>query len=349
MNASATIRASYIHQARMTFVPPHRPLSTSSTTNDIQARLASGDKSRDFKQGNHIEFREKCNDERTTHHICFDIEKNANTNQAYIDITWMDTTPTFRQRVKKMYTICPYRDPIYLVAIVFFLGSIDLVIDAFFDLLPHTIPSSAFETRETIVIPTTVLLGSILFFAAGMFDTFGALNADRGTLVESNEEAGKMRFRPALLGSSEFQWVPSRAKALDLAMNNLAFQAGLLVLFGGVVFIFAGIVDFPGLVSEESRVSGLVVFGPQVVHGALFFIANLMLAVSAQTQWYRFRLYDADWLGAFLNAVGGLGFMMTGLFLFGKDEFRAAIAAMIGSWAFLVGSLVRWYVVMEFW
>ena len=28
-------------------------------------------------------------------------------------------------------------------------------------------------------------------------------------------------------------------------------------------------------------------------------------------------------------------------------QFAAAVAALIGSWAFLIGSLIRWYVVME--
>ncbi|KAH7072899.1 hypothetical protein BKA63DRAFT_53292 [Paraphoma chrysanthemicola] len=347
MNASASIRASYIHQARKTFAAPAL-LQPSSTLNGTEPPPYD-EKSQDIKQVNHIEYREVCNTERIAPNICFDVEKNADTTHAYIDTTWMQSRPTFRQRITKMRTIVPYRDPIYLVAIVFLLGSIDLVIDAFFDLLPRINPGSAFETRETIAIPTTVLLGSILFFAAGIFDTFGALNAEAGKLVESKEEVGKVIFRPALLGSAEFKWIPEKTKFIELAMDNLAFQAGLLVLFGGVVFMFAGIVDFPGLISEENKFFGLVVFGPQIVHGVLFFVANLMLAVSAQTQWYRFRFYDAEWLGAFLNAVGGFGFMMTGLFLFGKDEFRAGISAMIGSWAFLIGSLVRWYVVMEFW
>jgi hypothetical protein len=53
-------------------------------------------------------------------------------------------------------------------------------------------------------------------------------------------------------------------------------------------------------------------------------------------------------LGAFLNATGGFWFMMSGFFFVQKDELAAAAAAMAGSWAFLIGSLVRWYVVMEF-
>jgi hypothetical protein len=259
-----------------------------------------------------------------------------------------DTEP-FGRRMKKMFTVFPYRDPIWLVAVVFAFGSLDLVINAFFDLLSRTVPSSKFETEETVAVPTTVLIGSILFFAAGIFDTFGALNADRGTLETSKLDSGHVSYRPALLGTPEFKWIPTRVKFYDLAMTNIAFQAGLIVLFGGIIFMFAGIVDFPGIVSEENPLFATIVFGPQVIHGALFFLANAMLAFSEQERWYLPKFRDADWQGAFLNTIGGFGFMMAGFFLFSKDEIAAAISAMIGSWAFLIGSLIRWYLVMEFW
>jgi hypothetical protein len=114
--------------------------------------------------------------------------------------------------------------------------------------------------------------------------------------------------------------------------------------------MFAGIVDFPGIIREEGNPSfGLIVFGPQVVHGALFFIANVMLAVSAQDRWFKPKFWDADWQGAFLNAVGGLGFMVAGFFLFKRQEEQAGVAALVGSWAFLLGSASRLWVVMEVW
>ncbi|KAF2832139.1 hypothetical protein CC86DRAFT_366029 [Ophiobolus disseminans] len=352
MNASATIRASYIREARMSIAlpPPPHPLT------DLEPRPARAEKLQDFVLVNHIEYRSKCNSERTTPSIDLDVEKTANTSQSSLDpkpqssFDWTTntTSSSFPTRLKKMLTVFPYRDPTYLVAILFLLGSIDLVTNAFFDLLPRTIPSTFFETEETVAVPTTVLIGAILFFVAGVFDTFGALNADVGTLIE--DSAGKVTYQPALLGSREFEWVPRSRKFLDLSGNSLAFQAGLLVLLGGVIFMFAGIVDFPDIIPEEDNAFfGLVVFGPQIVHGALFFVANVLLALSGQERWYVLEVWDVDWQGAVLNAVGGFGFMMAGLFLFGGEELRAAVAAMVGSWAFLVGSLLRWYVVMEVW
>ena len=314
---------------------PPRTVPVMNPIADLDSRPAISEKLANFVPVNHLEHREKCDLERAKIYV-YD-------EPSYLD--WDNGEP-FSTRARKMYTVFPYRDPIWLVAVVFAVGSLDLVINAFFDLLPQLDPQLQFETNETIAVPTTVLIGSIFFFVAGIFDTFGALNADRGTL-ETSKIDQKITYSPALLGSSEFKWIPSGVKLWDLTMTNLAFQAGLIVLFGGVIFMFAGIVNFPELISEDAPLFATIVFGPQVIHGALFLVANAMLAISEQERWYKPKWWDADWQGAFLNTVGGFGFMMAGLFLFAENKLAAAVAALVGSWAFLIGSVIRWYVVME--
>ena len=303
---------------------------------DLESRPAIGEKLAGFVAIDHLEHRKQCDIERAK---IYEYDKPS-------WLEWDDEDIYFSVRLKKMFTVFPYRDPIWLVAVIFTIGSLDLVINAFLDLLPELDRKLQFEGNEKIAIPTTVLIGSIFFFVAGIFDTFGALNADRGTL-DTNKVTHKVTYRPALLGTPEFKWIPSWVKFWDLTMTNRAFLAGLIVLFGGVIFMFAGIVDYPELIPENAPFSATIVFGPQVVHGALFLIANGMLALSEQERWYKPRLWDADWQGAFLNTIGGLGFMVAGLFLFNEHKLAAAIAALIGSWAFLTGSLIRWYVVME--
>lgn len=324
----------------MSMMPPPFSVQGSVTTTvaDLESRPANNEKLKNFVPVDHLEHREKCDLERRKIYIY-----DEPYSPSYLE--W-ETTGSFGARVRKMYTIFPYRDPVWLVAVIFALGSLDLVINAFFDLIPQLDEKLQFETNESVAIPTTVLIGSIFFFVAGIFDTFGALNADRGTL-DTNKETNKVTYRPALLGSPEFKWIPSWVKLWDLTMTSLAFQAGLIVLFGGVVFMFAGIVDYPELVPEKAPLFATIVFGPQVIHGALFLVANAMLAISAQDNWYKPKWWDADWQGAFLNTVGGFGFMMAGLFLFGGDKLAAAVAALLGSCAFLIGSLIRWYIVIE--
>lgn len=340
MNASATIRSAYVRASVMHMQPPRMP-----PTRTLERRPINSDKLREFKKVDHMRHREDCEKERaiiTTEEV--ELGSGVNT-QSYMEF---DDEEGASSRIRKMLTRFPYRDPIYLVAIGFALGSLDLVINAFFDLLPRTAPKTKFETEETIAVPATVLIGSIMFFAAGIFDIFGALNADRGTLESSKEDLGAVTYKPALLGSPEFKWLPSRTKFIELSTTSLAFQAGLMVLFGGIIFMFAGVVDFPGVVPEKSPLYASIVFGPQVIHGFLFLVANAMLAISEQDKWYVPKIRDPDWQGAFLNAVGGFWFMVAGSFFFQKDEAAGAAAAMVGSWAFLIGSLIRWYVVMEF-
>lgn len=346
MNASATMRNAYVRASVINIYPSTGLLPI----REIQCRPMDPDKLRNFKKVDHLQHREACEKERME-----DIHKHTEIiqtaaieeNQSFMEFD-DENKDTPGARIRKMFTRFPYRDPIYLVAVIFALGSLDLVIDGIFDLLPLLLPSSEFETRETIAIPTTVLIGSVFFFVAGIFDVFGALNADNGTLESSKEDLGPVEYKSALVGSPEFKWIPSKIKFLDLLTTNLAFQAGLIVLVGGVIFMFAGVVDFPGVVPDDSPSFPLVVLGPQIVHGFLFWIANVLLTLSEQEKWYIPKVRDPCWQGAFLNASGGFWFMMSGFFALRKDELGAAAAEVTGSLAFFVGSLGRWYVVMQF-
>lgn len=358
MNASATVRASYVRQARISIIG--HPVVA------LRPCSADQDKLQSIVRVDHIDYRQQCDRERTGQPVLFDVEKDVITKETCVENSYPDRSDaesimeweedsSVRVRLKKMVTVFPYRDPIYLVAIIFLIGSIALVGSALFELLPLLTPASFEEGQDEIGVPITLLLGAVLFFVAGIFDTFGALNADRGTIGTSKFDPTKVRYRPALVGTAEFRWVPPSEKVWDLTMNSLPFQAGLLVLFGGVIFVFAGILDFPGVVSQEDPLFSSIVFGPQVVHGLIFFVANAMLAFSEQEQWYRPKFADPDWLSAMLNTIGGLAFMIAGISMFMRGEYgsqgeqQGSIAAMIGSLAFLIGSVVRWYVVLEVW
>ena len=346
MNASATMRNAYVRASVINAYPPIGLLPI----REIESRPINPEKLRDFKKVDHLQHRETCEKERMDDigkHIEIIQTAGSEGNQSFMEFD-NDDKDTVGARIRKMFTRFPYRDPIYLVAVIFALGSLDLVIDGLFDLMPRVLPESKFETQDTIAIPTTVLIGSVFFFVAGIFDVFGALNADNGTIESSREDLGPVKYKPALVGSPEFKWIPSKIKFLDLLTTNLAFQAGLIVLFGGVIFMFAGVVDFPGLVSEESPSFPLIVLGPQIVHGFLFWIANVMLTLSEQEKWYIPKIRDPCWQGAFLNATGGFWFMISGFLALQKDELAAAAAELTGSVAFLVGSVGRWYVVMQY-
>lgn len=92
----------------------------------------------------------------------------------------------------------------------------------------------------------------------------------------------------------------------------------------------------------------IAVFALQVVGGFLFFVANIMLVICCQQEkWWQSKPFDVKWQAAFQSAIGGFGFMTTGIFLFRNGGLEAAVATFVGSWAFLLGSILGWYATME--
>jgi hypothetical protein len=79
--------------------------------------------------------------------------------------------------------------------------------------------------------------------------------------------------------------LPTRQKFFDLLRWNLTFQDGLVVVIGGIIFMFAGTNAFLCVISHQSKLFGILVSRPQVIHGALFFVANAMLALTEQERW----------------------------------------------------------------
>ena len=254
------------------------------------------------------------------------------------------------QKWKRLFTEFPYRDPTWLVAIVFVIGSIDFTINAFFILLPMLEPSTAFETLPTVAIPATIFIGAFMFTAAGILDMFGSFNADGGLFQIANSEGGgkRLRHKPSLLGSDGWMWRPTWRKFKELLLTNKPFQAGLMQLFGGVILTISAFAGFPGFLDPTSPVFPVVVFAPQVFGGFLFFLANAMLVIGCeQDRWWRPKPLSASWQAAFQNSIGGLGFALTGVFLLQDRALESAIATFVGSWAFLIGSLLGWYAIMD--
>jgi hypothetical protein len=280
----------------------------------------------------------------------FDIEHGSFID---IDIRELEKKRTrVGYRIKRMLTVFPFRDPTWLVATTFVIGSIDFVINGFFGLLPLVAPSTDFETNATFAIPSTLLIGAGLFFVAGAVDIFGAFNADRGvTEICDNPENGntkKPRHRPALLGSESWVWIPTSKEFTDLLSKSKPFQAAFIQSIAIVLFTFSAIAGTPGVLDPTSKIFPTLIFGPQVIGGFMFFIANAGLTVwCEQDSWWRPKPLSAGWQAVFQSSLGGVGFMMAGIFLYKGEILASSVSALAGSWLFLLGSLFGWYDIME--
>jgi hypothetical protein len=218
-----------------------------------------------FKPINYAEYQEKHEQERFKQ-----ASKKTGRVSSYREYDKEQPSITCREKLRRMFTVFPYRDPTYLVAILYVVGSFILLISALFDLIPRTVPQTAFTedvieelhrreeskedeaTADIVSVATDILLGSIFFFVVGILDTFGALNTDCGHLETTKGVEGttQQEYKPTLLGSKYWARLSTRQKFFDLLCWNLAFQAGLFVLFGGIIFMFAGIIAFPGVISH---------------------------------------------------------------------------------------------------
>ncbi|KAH8839984.1 hypothetical protein MCOR27_005486 [Pyricularia oryzae] len=256
-----------------------------------------------------------------------------------------------RGRVVRMFTIFPYRDMSWVVNFGFVTGSIVFVVNAVLGVLPVIDPALAFPTLTTVALPATILIGAFFFLVSGCLGFVAAFNANRGTVEVPIKGAmsGGANYRPALIGSESWVWFPSGPEFAKIA-QTFPFQAGVFQLTGGMILSISAFAGIPGLLNPEENLAlfqGLV-FLPQVIGGSMFVFANIVLTIFVQDRWYKPKPSCADWQGGFWNAVGSTGFAITGVLLLMGDTTGAAWTSLYGSVAFLMGSVIQLYALMEF-
>lgn len=101
-----------------------------------------------------------------------------------------------------MFTTYPYWDVSYLVAVIFTLGSVVWVFNAFFVWLPLAAPSTEFNGEETTAGGWTAFLGATIFEIGSILLMIEAVNENKTdcfgwALEEALEENGMMRLKPS--------------------------------------------------------------------------------------------------------------------------------------------------------
>ncbi|GKT45241.1 uncharacterized protein ColSpa_05422 [Colletotrichum spaethianum] len=231
----------------------------------------------------------------------------------------------------------------WVVAMLFVVGSVVFVINAALGLAPFLDPSLAFPTLATIALPGTILIGATMFMTGGILGVFAAFNAERGTLEKSDtksiEGGANIVYRPALISSPAWVWIPSAADAATV-LRTVPFRAGLMQLSGGLILSTSAAAGIPGLLDPNNLfITQALVFMPQVIGGSMFFFANFALMVYAQDTWHKPKFASAEWQGALWNALGSTGFALTGVLLLESDIFGASAVSFAGSFAFLIEAL----------
>ena len=255
------------------------------------------------------------------------------------------------EQIGRMFTIWPYRDANWVIAILFVIGSISFTINSFFGLLLALAPETLFPNEMELAVPLTNLFGALMFVSGGALTLVAGWNADKGTFepvtIDADDGTTKV-YKPALLGSSAWSWIPSKTD-FKAACRTLPFQSSMIQFAGGCILSVSVVGGWPGVFSPDDLMAAqLFLFTPLAVGGTLFFFSNLSLVVWLQDRWYKPKPGSAAWQAAFWSSIGSFNFAVIGFSLFMGDMGTAAIATFVGSWTFLIGAVVQWYDLMAF-
>lgn len=171
--------------------------------------------------------------------------------------------------------------------------------------------------------------------------------------TQSNDDANEVHptSLAPLLGSPTFIYLPTMHQLLTTYARSLPFHAGWVQFVGTIIFSMATITSLPGILTSSPSLVPLLNLLPATLGGLLFIIASVLQILNAQEKWWVPQPLKGDWQVGFWNATGSLGFTLAGaLPAFGTETatYFGTLADFWGSWAFLFGSLVQFYIVMGY-
>ncbi|KAB8338945.1 hypothetical protein FH972_021885 [Carpinus fangiana] len=285
--------------------------------------------------------------------------------------------------VGRMAAYFPVWDISYLVAIIFTLGSVIWVINAFFAFLPLLQAHTAFDGEALYGGGITAFIGATVFEIGSLLLMLEAINENRsacfGWAVEKAVKDGHAKLMPdkdhcehhhrskvhllvgagsaaegAVFDGRSWAWLPSWSELKAHYIYELGFLACTAQLFGATVFWISGFTALPGIYNNleiPGAVDGIF-WTPQVVGGAGFIVSGVLFMVETQRKWYVPAPSIIGWHIGLWNLIGGVGFTLCPIFGYYSiasswGAFQASCSTFWGSWAFLVGSVAQWYESLE--
>lgn len=279
--------------------------------------------------------------------------------------------------IRKMAVCWPVWDISFDMALLFAVGSAIWVVNSFFAWLPLQAPSTAFAGEQGLAGGITAVVGALVFEVGALFGLLEAVNENRGhcfgwALETALQDSGLLLHpRPAdcrhhhrerwrlfqrrQAGSDtqkprrQWSWCPSWHELRTHYVREIGFWANAVQMAGATVFWISG---FTGLPPVLDRLSPAAVDGvfwlPQVVGGVGFVVSSLLFMLETQPRWYVPAPGLLGWHVGLWNLVGALGFTLCGALGFASAtsrqmEYASTLSTFLGSWAFLIGSLIQWY------
>lgn len=201
----------------------------------------------------------------------------------------------------------------------FAVGSLLFMLGSLFSLIPHVLAPSGFA------INVIFFLGSVPFTIAGYLQNFQAANARdfTGPRVAAHPGGGI-----ALIG-----WKPNDLGWLSTVTQFVGTLAFNVSTFNAII------------VSNSARAQDLTVWAPDMVGSALFLVSGYLAYIESSHGYWSWRPRELAWQIVFVNLIGCVAFMTSGILSYvpqGPEAAWIAAAAnthlLIGGFCFFVGA-----------
>lgn len=159
-----------------------------------------------------------------------------------------------------------------------------------------------------------------------------------------SEEGGA----PSDKARRRWTWGPSWYELRTHYFRDIGFLACLSQMVGATIFWMAGFTSLPQILGVLTvPATNGTYWLPQVVGGTGFIVSSLLFMLETQPNWYTPSLTTLGWHIGFWNLIGAIGFTLCGALGFASSN-EACVTGLtwstfIGSWAFLIGSVIQWY------
>nr|OQO15776.1 hypothetical protein B0A51_17387 [Rachicladosporium sp. CCFEE 5018] len=258
----------------------------------------------------------------------------------------------------RMCTTFPVWDVSYLVAIIFTLGSVVWVLNAFFVFYPDLKPESVFGGEILYGGGITAFIGATIFEIGSVLLMLEAINENRAgcfgwALEQVYEEHSDRAAVPRLVASEKacthhhvnrknlvgkataaeqkadenqgdargWTWWPSTQDLRTHYLHDLGFLACSSQMTGATIFWISGFTALPGIYNNLSprAVTG-VYWTPQVIGGLGFVISGSLFMLETQKHWWQPAPKVLGWHIGLWNLIGGWGFMLSPCFGYSSAE-----------------------------
>lgn len=267
----------------------------------------------------------------------------------------------------RMVTVFPITNISWQIAIAFTLGSIIYIISSLFSFLPYVHTRFSPLSQDDHGSGVMMCVGSSIFFLASVLLVLELFDQSRGgcfgwkveQVWDEAREESNFRVVPDHEHCEHEQgdnpngkrWfkIPSWQDFREHYQYELPFWATTVQVTSSSLFLWSGICAIPTIynsISSNRLLLDGIYWLPKLIACSGFVTSGILDVLECQQSYLCPAFGTLGWWISFWKTMGGLSFLFTACFGFGQSNwmlYASSLSALIGSWAFLIASLLLWY------